>query len=51
MLISGTEPSSVNSRQTKWFKNLKYDVPKVPKQGEKGLCIKRTKLQFESILN
>ena len=35
MHISGTEPSSVILmilRQTKWFKKLKSDVPKLPKQ-------------------
>ena len=34
MRISGTEPSSVILRQTKCFKKLKIDAPKVPKQTE-----------------
>ena len=34
MHISGTEPSSVILRQTKWFKKLKSDVPKLPKQAK-----------------
>ena len=32
MRISGTEPSSVVSSQTKLFKKLKSDTQKVPKQ-------------------
>ena len=32
--ISGNEPSSVNLRQTKWFKKLKNTDPKVAKQAE-----------------
>ena len=34
MNISGTEPSSVILSQTKWFKKLKSDVPKLPKQAK-----------------
>ena len=34
MHISGTEPSSVILSQTKWFKKLKSDVPKLPKQAK-----------------
>ena len=34
MRISGTEPSSVILRQRKYFKMLKSDAPKMPKQGE-----------------
>ena len=34
MRISGTEPSSVILSQTKKFKKLKSDDPKVPKQAE-----------------
>ena len=34
MLISGTEPSSVILNQTKWFKKIKSDAPKVPNQAE-----------------
>ena len=30
--ISGTEPSSVILRQTKYFKKLKSDAQKVPKE-------------------
>ena len=32
MRISGTEPSSVILSQTKYFKKLKSDAPKVPKE-------------------
>ena len=34
MLILGTEPSSVILSQTKYFKQLKSDAPKLPKQDE-----------------
>ena len=34
MRISGTEPSSVILRQTKLFKKMKSDAPKVPKQAK-----------------
>ena len=34
MPISGTEPSSVILSQTKVFKKMKSDAPKVPKQAE-----------------
>ena len=34
MRISGTEPSSVILSQTKYFKKLKSDVPKVPKEAQ-----------------
>ena len=34
MRISGTEPSSVILSQTKKFKTLKSDAPKMPKQAE-----------------
>ena len=34
MRISGTEPSSVILNQRKWFKKLKSDAPKVPKQAK-----------------
>ena len=34
MRISGTEPSSVILSQTKYFKMLKSDTPKVPKKAE-----------------
>ena len=34
MRISGTEPSSVIVSQTKWFKKLKRDDTKVPKEAE-----------------
>ena len=33
MRISGTEPSSLIRRQTKYFQKLESDVTKVPKQG------------------
>ena len=48
MRISGTEPSSVISSQTKQFKKMKSDAPKVPKQAKakKGWCNKPTKLQI-----
>ena len=32
--ISGNEPSSVSQIQTQWFKKLKSDHPKKPKQIE-----------------
>ena len=52
MRISGTEPSSVILSQTKLFKDMESEVPKVSKQAEsqKGLCNKPTELQFQSIL-
>ena len=34
MRISGTEPSSVILSQTKYFKKLKSDAPKFPKQAK-----------------
>ena len=34
MRISGTEPSSVILSQTKKFKKMKSDAPKVPKQAQ-----------------
>ena len=34
MRISGTEPSSVILSQTKYFKKLKSDAQKVPKQAK-----------------
>ena len=34
MRISGTEPSPVILSHTEWFKKLKSDVPKVPKQAK-----------------
>ena len=34
MRISGTEPSSVILSQTKSFRKLKSDAPKVPKQAK-----------------
>ena len=40
MRISGTEPSSVILSQTKWFRKLKNDVHKVPKQAKVGLKYK-----------
>ena len=34
MRISGTEPSSVILSQTKYFKKMKSDASKVPKQAQ-----------------
>ena len=34
MRVSGTEPSSVILSQTKYFKKLKYDAQKLPKQAK-----------------
>ena len=34
MRITGTEPSSVILSQTKWFKKLKIEDPKLTKQAE-----------------
>ena len=45
MRISGTEPTSVNLSQTKYFKSWNV-MPKMPKQAEA-----KTKLQFQSIFN
>ena len=39
MRISGTEPSSVILSQTRYFKKLKIDAPKVPKQAEAKIYI------------
>ena len=53
MRISATEPSSVILSQTKFFKKLKSDALKLPKQAKlslRGWCNKPTKLQFRSIL-
>ena len=37
--------------QTKLFKTLKSNTPKVPKQAEAKRDVEPTKLQFQSILN
>ena len=53
MRILVTEPSSVILSQTKKFKKMKSDAPKVPKQAKAKRdrwCNKPTKLQFQSIL-
>ena len=36
MRMSGTEPSSMILSQTKYFKNLKNDAQKLPKQAKRN---------------
>ena len=53
MRISGTEPSSMLRSKREFYKRLKSDVPKMPKQTEakRNGVINPQNLQFQSILN